>query len=485
MTERIYLERTYGSPEAAIIQPEKQVPVTVYNVDHWLPRLGVQRWALVQLLRRLAMDASQATDGTRRLETTREELAKRLGVDWPGTIGQWLQSEPIPGRKGWRKISPVDEASKALAHFIPRLRYTYKRGDGKTRRTGLALYIRMDEPLIPEDQARLEEVAATLIQERMEQAPLIQSTESIKEEKPTSRNIKSENPISQEESVNGEKPASQSTVKQEKSISQLSVIEEKPISRAVKLENPIGTLNERTNYLTRIEELAGSLDLNLTDGRRIRGQLTPLVKATEDVLSDYHSTQMLYKVLKALYRAQRFDLFLQAVGTAVRIGEMDASANLGAIFVSEIKRLGREEQVNVGLVIHPEAEMARGLHGEAAGEKVQRRFTPQIPQLLIPGYGDSRKLWDSALEDLKLRMTKATFATWMRDTWIADYRPGTRGSGEEDCLVIRVQNEYTAEWLANRLSRVITRTLSGLVGHSVEVEFKVGSCSEHRDTQAG
>ena len=46
---------------------------------------------------------------------------------------------------------------------------------------------------------------------------------------------------------------------------------------------------------------------------------------------------MLYKVLKALYPAQRFDLFLQAVSAAVEAGQMDASTNLGAIFVSQLK----------------------------------------------------------------------------------------------------------------------------------------------------
>ena len=476
MAEPIYLERTYGSPEAAIIQPERQVPVTVYNVDNWLPRLGVQRWALVQILRRLALDAPQAADGTRRLETTRKELAKWLGISWPGTIGQWLKSEPIPGRKGWRRISPVDEASKALTHFIPRLRYTYRRDNGKTRRTGLALYIRMDEPLTPQDQARVEEVAAALLQQRMEQAPVIQRTESVKLENAISGTVKSEIPRLRTAGLKEEEPISRPGIKQGKSSSRLGVNEEKSTSRSVKLENATGTLNEQTNTLYILQNLIADVRVDFTDGRRIRAQLTPLVKATEDALSDYHSTQMLYKVLKALYSVRRFDLFLQAVTAAVEAGEMDASANLGAIFVSQIKRLGREEHVDVGLATHAQAQMGgRHLaHGEGDGGKVHRRLSAQLPEVLIPGYGNSRELWDSALGDLKLQMTKATFATWLRDTWIADYRPGTSDRDKEDCLVIGVRNEYAGDWLAHRLSPLIARTLSGLVGHPVQVEFEVG-----------
>jgi len=476
MAERIYLERTYGSPEAAIIQPERQVAVTVYNVDNWLPRLGVQRWALVQILRRLALDAPQAPDGTRKLETTRQELAKWLGIDWPGTIGQWLKSEPIPGRKSWRRISPVDEASKALAHFIPRLRYTYKRENGKTRRTGLALYIRMDEPLTPQDQARLEEVAVALRQERMEQAPLIQPTKSVKLENTTSQSVKLENPTLQPSSVKEEIPISHRPVKQENPLSQASVNQEKPPSQRVKSEKPTATLNERTQILNILYSLVANLSMNLTDGRKIRAQLTPLVKATERVLSDYHSTQMLYKVLKALYPLRRFDLFLQAVTAAVEAGEMDASANLGAIFVSQIKQLGREQHVDVGLATHAAAEMGRGhlAHAEGDGEKVHRALTAQVPEVPIPGYGNSRELWDSALGDLKLQMTKATFATWLRNTWIAEYRPGTPDGDKEECLVIGVRNEYAGDWLSHRLCPLIARTLSGLVGHPVRVEFEVG-----------
>ena len=135
-------------------------------------------------------------------------------------------------------------------------------------------------------------------------------------------------------------------------------------------------------------------------GRRIRGQLTPVVKATEDLLDDYHSTQMLYKVLKALYREQRLDLFLRALGVATEVGEMDASANLGAVFVSEIKRLGQEERIDVGLAVRSESA--------PVGTQLPATKAPaRSSAFVIPGYGDSSELWDLALKQLQHRMPKS------------------------------------------------------------------------------
>lgn len=473
MPDRIFLERTYGSPEAAILQPERQVVVTAYNVDQWLPRLGVQRWALVQLLRRLALDAPQAADGTRRLEITRDDLARRLGIDWPGTIGEWLKSESIPGRRGWRRIDPKDEASQALALFIPRLRYTYERGgDEKTRRTGLALYIRMDEPLTPEDEARLPEVAMALLQERMEQAALKESVQRT--------GVKSEDPISRPDDVKSGNPISRQHVKSGNSSSQPTEKSDFPLSQSVKSENPTGTLTNELDILNEIEELFQSLDISLVDGRKIRGRLTPIVKAAEELLSDYHSTHMLYKVLIALYRANRLDLFGQALNAAVEVGEVDAAANLGAVFVSEIKRLGRAENVGVGLTVEPirlaekldESEEGQGSDTEPLGVRSEPgRGLPSIPEFQVEGCPNSRKLWDSALKDLALQMTRATFDTWLRGTWIVAYEPAPAGGEERECFVVQAASAYAVDWLTHRLAPTIVKTLSRLVGRPVQVEF--------------
>lgn len=144
----------YGTPEAAIIQPERHAPLSLYAIHRWLPRLGGQRLALVLVLRALAFDAATAADGTRRVTVSREQLAQATGVANAGTIGEWLRSEPIVGGGGWRRIARTCPEAEALSRFIPRLRYAYS---GRVR-TGIVVCVRMDDPLAPEDEPLAERI---------------------------------------------------------------------------------------------------------------------------------------------------------------------------------------------------------------------------------------------------------------------------------------------------------------------------------------
>jgi chromosomal replication initiation ATPase DnaA len=92
----------------------------------------------------------------------------------------------------------------------------------------------------------------------------------------------------------------------------------------------------------------------------------------------------------------------------------------------------------------------------------------------IPGCGDSRELWDITLDNLKLKMTKATFETWLRGTWIAGYQEAASDAQGEERIVVGVPNGYVADWLANRFTQLITRTLGEVIGRSVQVAFEVG-----------
>ena len=79
----------------------------------------------------------------------------------------------------------------------------------------------------------------------------------------------------------------------------------------------------------------------------------------------------------------------------------------------------------------------------------------------------AHEIWQAALGELQLQMTKATFDTWLRDTTLVSYEDGT--------FVIGVHSGYAKDWLENRLLGIIKRTLIGLVGHAVEVKFVVWS----------
>ena len=82
---------------------------------------------------------------------------------------------------------------------------------------------------------------------------------------------------------------------------------------------------------------------------------------------------------------------------------------------------------------------------------------------------DSEKetLWQAALGELQLQMTKATFYTWVKDTRLVSYEDGT--------FIIEVKDAFTRDWLENRLLTTIERTLVGIVGHPVEVRFVVST----------
>jgi chromosomal replication initiator protein len=84
-------------------------------------------------------------------------------------------------------------------------------------------------------------------------------------------------------------------------------------------------------------------------------------------------------------------------------------------------------------------------------------------------------VWQSALGELQLQMTKATFDTWIKQTRVLAYEDGT--------FIISVQNGYAKDWLENRLLGSIKRTLTGILNRSVEVRFVV-QMQSHRATEA-
>ena len=145
----------YLSARAAIVAPERAIPLSVYATHKWLPRLGPERWSLVLLLRSLSIDAKRRSDGTKRVSCSWRQLSEMLDVH-EETVASWLKHQSIPNDKPWRRIMPVDEKSEFLSLFIPRLRYAYETRNGKTRRVGFLLEVLMEDPVAPEDEARLE-----------------------------------------------------------------------------------------------------------------------------------------------------------------------------------------------------------------------------------------------------------------------------------------------------------------------------------------
>ena len=74
-------------------------------------------------------------------------------------------------------------------------------------------------------------------------------------------------------------------------------------------------------------------------------------------------------------------------------------------------------------------------------------------------------VWQAALEDLKVKVSPANYETWLRNTV---------GLAQKDgCFIVGVPSSFVTESLENRLHPLIEKTVSGIVGRSLKVQFQV------------
>ncbi len=78
---------------------------------------------------------------------------------------------------------------------------------------------------------------------------------------------------------------------------------------------------------------------------------------------------------------------------------------------------------------------------------------------------DAKRIWQAALGELQLELTRATFETWLRDTHLVAYEDGV--------FVVGVANTYARDWLESRLRSVVARVLTRLAGRTASVRFVV------------
>ena len=83
------------------------------------------------------------------------------------------------------------------------------------------------------------------------------------------------------------------------------------------------------------------------------------------------------------------------------------------------------------------------------------------------------EIWQTALGELQLEMTRATYETWVKPTSLMSFEDGR--------FAIAVPNAYAQEWLQNRLLSTVKRVLTGITGRSVEVKFVVWNRDEKKE----
>jgi len=76
---------------------------------------------------------------------------------------------------------------------------------------------------------------------------------------------------------------------------------------------------------------------------------------------------------------------------------------------------------------------------------------------------DYKQIWQAALGELQLQMSRPNYETWFKDTTLVGL--------EGDTCVIAVPNPFTMEWLETRCVPLIRKTLMGILGRPVEVRF--------------
>jgi chromosomal replication initiator protein len=86
------------------------------------------------------------------------------------------------------------------------------------------------------------------------------------------------------------------------------------------------------------------------------------------------------------------------------------------------------------------------------------------------------EIWQAALGELQLQMTRETFTTWLKPTRAISFEDGT--------LIIGVENAYVKDWLSNRLLTTIQRTVTSIVGRTVEIRFIVWSKKHKKPDQS-
>lgn len=86
------------------------------------------------------------------------------------------------------------------------------------------------------------------------------------------------------------------------------------------------------------------------------------------------------------------------------------------------------------------------------------------------------QVWQAALGELQLQMSKATFETWVKPSKVLSYEDGE--------FIIAVPTAFIKDWLESKLLSSIKRSLSGILGRSVAVTIIVFNQESDEEPQS-
>lgn len=221
---------------------------------------------------------------------------------------------------------------------------------------------------------------------------------------------------------------------------------------------------------------------------RVRGLLRAAtiqgIEGVEDTLYDLPGIRLgLYHLLEReapFSPDEVYDAVLAAVSRNVQPERLVPYAET----VLENARSEARERERLNQVIAETVHTGQG-DAEQRQETVEPSFTIAQGAEHPPPDKQALAQWRSALSELELQMTKATFNTWLRPATLLAWEPGQDGdSGNGSTrVVLGVPNGYVKDWLENRLLTPIQRTLCGIAGQPVEITFYAMNSTAVDDTQ--
>lgn len=83
---------------------------------------------------------------------------------------------------------------------------------------------------------------------------------------------------------------------------------------------------------------------------------------------------------------------------------------------------------------------------------------------------DTKKLWDSVLAEIELNVSRATFTTWFKDTYVS--------KEEEGVVFVSVPNAFVKEWLLNKYHNIILKSLRSTLESVRSIEYTISRSEE-------
>ena len=98
-----------------------------------------------------------------------------------------------------------------------------------------------------------------------------------------------------------------------------------------------------------------------------------------------------------------------------------------------------------------------------SGDRIKNDTSKELEIIqTIPEFSKTwtaEKLWQAVYGQLKMDMSKAAFDTWIKQTRTAGY---TKIDGNDYALLIIAPNEYSREWIENRMKTTLVRIIVGI-----------------------